>query len=560
MAVKTIDLRSLRDESGAARFEREARATAGLSHPNIVTVHDSGVEGDTAYIVMELLPGPSLADELADGPLPVDEVVDVGRQVASALDAAHARGLVHRDIKPGNIVYADDGRVRVLDFGITQLTESTDSQALTATHTVMGTAEYLAPEQALGGRVDGRADLYALGCVLYALLAGQPPFRSATPVATMMMHANDPVPDVRALRPDTPDWLADLVHGLLAKNPDDRPAGAAAVAAALAARRVPRWRDHDGASRRRRSHHPAAGCRVAAARGATAAAARARAPGRCRRGSGCWPWWPWRPSPCCCGTCSATTAPTRRPPRARPRRPPSPRRRPRRRRRRSPRRRSADGHSHPDGHADRDTDAHPDGQSHADGHADRRADGHPERLADDDPVALRAAPFDTGSTLDHPLGRDQQGCWDGGRTDARFEVGVGAQQDLSRPGGAPDGPGRGAGRRPWWRSRCRPLADHTPPPSVVALVGSLQSELGCPGDWQPECPQTRLAPVAGSPDLWRATFDVPAGTYAYKVALNTGWDENYGANGAPGGCRHPAAGCRWGSDLHLRPQDSRDHR
>ena len=121
VAVKTIDLRSLPDESGAARFEREARATAGLSHPNVVTVHDSGVEGDTAYIVMELLPGPSLAEELATGPLPVDEVVEVGRQVASALDAAHARGLVHRDIKPGNIAYAADGRVRVLDFGITQL-------------------------------------------------------------------------------------------------------------------------------------------------------------------------------------------------------------------------------------------------------------------------------------------------------------------------------------------------------------------------------------------------------------------------------------------------------
>ena len=240
VAIKTIDLRSLRDESGAARFEREARATAGLSNPNVVTVHDSGVEGDTAYIVMELLPGPSLAERLAEGPLPVEEVVEVGRQVASALDAAHARGLVHRDIKPGNIAYAEDGRIRVLDFGITQLAESTDSQALTATHTVMGTAEYLAPEQALGGRVDGRADLYALGCVMFALLAGQPPFKGATPVATMMMHANDPVPDVRTLRPETPDWLADLVHALLAKNADDRPAGAAVVAAALDGPRVAR--------------------------------------------------------------------------------------------------------------------------------------------------------------------------------------------------------------------------------------------------------------------------------------------------------------------------------
>ena len=235
VAVKTIDLRSLPDESGAARFEREARVTAGLSHPGVVTVHDSGVEDETAYLVMELLPGPSLAERMAAGQVPVEEVVEVGRQVASALDAAHARGLVHRDIKPANVAYAADGRVRVLDFGITQLSEAAGSQALTATHTVMGTAEYLAPEQALGGRVDGRADLYALGCLLYALLAGRPPFRASTPVATMMMHANDPVPDVRDLRPDTPDWLADLVHGLLAKDPEDRPAGAATVAAALTA-------------------------------------------------------------------------------------------------------------------------------------------------------------------------------------------------------------------------------------------------------------------------------------------------------------------------------------
>jgi serine/threonine-protein kinase len=236
VAVKTIDLRRLPDESGALRFEREAQVTAGLNNPGIVTVHDSGVEGDTAYLVMELLPGPSLADRIADGPVPVDEVVEVGRQVASALDAAHARGLVHRDIKPANIAYAGDGRIRVLDFGITQLGDAAGSQALTATHTVMGTAEYLAPEQALGGRVDGRADLYALGCVMYALLAGRPPFRGPTPVATMMMHGSDPVPDVRVLRPETPDWLADVVHGLLAKNPVDRPAGAATVAGALAAR------------------------------------------------------------------------------------------------------------------------------------------------------------------------------------------------------------------------------------------------------------------------------------------------------------------------------------
>ncbi|MGL5908466.1 MAG: serine/threonine-protein kinase, partial [Phycicoccus sp.] len=239
VAVKTIDLHRIPDQAGAERFEREARVTASLNHPNVVTVHDSGVEGDTAFLVMELLPGPSLAERMTEGPLPVAEVIEVGRQVASALDAAHGRGLVHRDIKPGNVAYADDGRVRVLDFGITQLGESTGAPALTATHTVMGTAEYLAPEQATGGRVDGRADLYALGCLLYALLAGRAPFSGPTPVATMVMHTHDPVPDLLEARPDTPMWLADLVDALLAKSPVDRPAGAAVVAAALEEHRAP---------------------------------------------------------------------------------------------------------------------------------------------------------------------------------------------------------------------------------------------------------------------------------------------------------------------------------
>lgn len=239
VAVKTIDLTRVPDESGAVRFEREARVTAGLNHPHVVTVHDTGVEGDTAYLVMELLPGPSLAERLRQGPFGVDDVVDVLRQVAGALQAAHARGLVHRDIKPANVVTADDGRLRVLDFGITQLGDASTQQALTATHTVMGTAEYLSPEQAMGGRVDGRADLYALGCLAFALLTGEPPFSGPTAVATMMMHTHDPVPDVRALRPDTPAWLAGLVSSLLAKDPADRPAEAGAVLAAVGARRAP---------------------------------------------------------------------------------------------------------------------------------------------------------------------------------------------------------------------------------------------------------------------------------------------------------------------------------
>ena len=220
------------DESGAARFEREAARDGRPQPPGVVTVHDSGVEDDTAYIVMELLPGPTLAAASPTGPVPVDEVVEVGRQVASALDAAHARGLVHRDIKPANIVLRR-GRpgagARLRASPARERRARRRSRPRTRSWAPPSTSRRSRP----WGRVDGRADLYTLGCVLYALLGGRPPFRGATPVATMMMHANDPVPDVRALRPDTPDWLADLVHGLLAKDPADRPAGAASVAEAL---------------------------------------------------------------------------------------------------------------------------------------------------------------------------------------------------------------------------------------------------------------------------------------------------------------------------------------
>ena len=215
VAVKTIDLRSLPDESGAARFEREARATAGLSHPNVVTVHDSGVEGDTAYIVMELLPGPSLADELASGPLPVDEVVEVGRQVASALDAAHARGLVHRDIKPGNIAYAADGRVRVLDFGITQLSEPT---GLAGAHGhAHGHGHRRVPRARAGAGRAGRRPRRPLRAGLRAL---RPARRAA---AVQGRHAGRHDDDARQ-RPGARRAGAAPRHPRLARRPRARPA------------------------------------------------------------------------------------------------------------------------------------------------------------------------------------------------------------------------------------------------------------------------------------------------------------------------------------------------
>ncbi|HYN30678.1 MAG TPA: serine/threonine-protein kinase [Dermatophilaceae bacterium] len=241
VAVKTLDLTGPDSENAGERFRREARATAALNHPNIVTVYDTGVEGETAYLVMELLPGPTLAQRLAEGHLfPVPAVRAIGAQVCAALSAAHGAGIVHRDVKPGNIAYAADGTVKVLDFGITQiLDEALGHHRLTMTNTVIGTAEYLAPEQASGGRVDERADLYALGCVLFALLTGDPPFRAPEPVAVLMAHATKPAPDVRDRRPDTPPDLAALVAVLLAKDPADRPGSAAEVAEHLRARTAP---------------------------------------------------------------------------------------------------------------------------------------------------------------------------------------------------------------------------------------------------------------------------------------------------------------------------------
>ncbi|CAN7436298.1 protein kinase domain-containing protein [Knoellia sp. LjRoot47] len=241
VAVKTLDLTGPDSDNAGERFRREARATAALNHPHIVTVYDTGVEDHTAYLVMELLPGPTLAEQVRDtGPLPVEDVRTIGEEVASALQAAHDAGIVHRDIKPGNISYAADGTAKVLDFGITQLVdEALGQHQLTMTDTIVGTAEYLAPEQATGQRVDARADLYALGCVLTTLLTGAPPFSATTPVAILMKHAHDVPPDVRDLRPDTPADLAALVAALLAKDPVHRPQSGREVAELLRAHRAP---------------------------------------------------------------------------------------------------------------------------------------------------------------------------------------------------------------------------------------------------------------------------------------------------------------------------------
>ncbi|QKW20240.1 serine/threonine protein kinase [Kitasatospora sp. NA04385] len=235
VAVKVLNGGLADDPRFAERFAREARSAALLAHPRVVTVFDSGVDQGSPYLVMELVHGATLGRVIAEqGVLPVERAVGTAAAVLDALAAAHARGLVHRDIKPGNVMITRDGEVKVVDFGIARA-GSSSGQQLTQTASVLGTAAYLSPEQATAGQVDGRADLYAVGCVLYEMLTGAPPFTADTPVAVTFKHVTEyPVP-VSAHRPDVPPALDVAIMRLLAKHPAERPADARAAAAELLA-------------------------------------------------------------------------------------------------------------------------------------------------------------------------------------------------------------------------------------------------------------------------------------------------------------------------------------
>lgn len=233
VAVKVLDGAALIDPAAVERFHREARTVARLADPHVVAVYDVGSDGDRHYLVMELVSGTSLAGLLRQGPLDAGQAVDIAIQVCQALHAAHAAGVVHRDVKPGNILIDRRGAVKVCDFGIARLVGAAQP-TLTAVGATIGTSQYMAPEQVAGGPVDGRTDLYALGCVLYAMLTGRPPFDGDSAVGIALQHLHrDPEP-IGHLRPDLPGALADLVDRLLAKEPDHRPGAAARVRATLA--------------------------------------------------------------------------------------------------------------------------------------------------------------------------------------------------------------------------------------------------------------------------------------------------------------------------------------
>jgi serine/threonine protein kinase len=221
VALKLLHEQFIADGDYVERFRREARAVAQLSHPNIVTVIDRGEQDGRQFIVFEYVDGENLKALIKrEGPLPEGTAIELSLQIARALAFAHAQGLVHRDVKPQNVLLNEDGRARVTDFGIAR---SLDVHGgLTQTGTVMGTSDYIAPEQARGAHVDAQSDVYSLGAMLYELLTGEVPFPGDNFVAVAMRHINEPPPSVRKRRPDVSPRLDALVTRTMAKDPRDR--------------------------------------------------------------------------------------------------------------------------------------------------------------------------------------------------------------------------------------------------------------------------------------------------------------------------------------------------
>ena len=228
VAVKLLNPGLSQESDFVERFRAEARHTAALQHPNIATVFDYGEDDGTAYLVMELVPGQPLSQIISErAPLSAQETVAILIQAATALAAAHEGGVVHRDVKPANILITPDGTVKLTDFGISR---AVDSVPLTQTGQVLGTAQYLSPEQALGQSATAASDIYALGVVGHEMLTGERPFDTGSVVSTALAHVNNPPPPL----PHTvPVGLRDVISAAMAKDPADRPASAADMAHAL---------------------------------------------------------------------------------------------------------------------------------------------------------------------------------------------------------------------------------------------------------------------------------------------------------------------------------------
>jgi eukaryotic-like serine/threonine-protein kinase len=221
IAIKVLHREISDQPDQIERFRREARSVAQLSHPNVVSVIDAGEDGGYPYIVFEYVEGETLKQRIERlGRLPLDESAAYAIEIARGLGTAHLQRLIHRDVKPQNVLIDSEGRAKVTDFGIARSLES--DRALTATGRVLGTTDYVSPEQAMGQGVDARSDIYSLGVVLYEMITGEVPFQAETLVGVAMKHVNEPVPDVRARRPEVSAALAAVVDRATEKDPEDR--------------------------------------------------------------------------------------------------------------------------------------------------------------------------------------------------------------------------------------------------------------------------------------------------------------------------------------------------
>jgi serine/threonine protein kinase len=237
---RRVALKILRDRTDATRrrFLREARIAAAVSHPNVLTLHDVGrTDAGDPFLVTELVEGQDLAEQLRFGPTSIHAVIEIARGVLCALEALHERGIVHRDVKPENVLIDASGTVKLVDFGVSTADPRSKSKVarLTDTGVVLGTPLYMSPEQVSGVNIDTRSDLYSLGAMMYELLSGQPPHDAATPAAIFASILRDPIEPVRFFRPDCPPELEAIVQRALSFEPEDRFQTAGEMAAALAA-------------------------------------------------------------------------------------------------------------------------------------------------------------------------------------------------------------------------------------------------------------------------------------------------------------------------------------
>jgi eukaryotic-like serine/threonine-protein kinase len=230
---RPVALKLLLRSADPARFSREARAAAALSHPNICQLYDFGEADGRPYIVLEYLPGGTLEDRLSSGePLPAAEAARIANEIASGLAHAHARGLVHRDIKPGNVLFDAEGAAKITDFGVARME---DASTLTEAGTLLGTAAYISPEQATAQSVTPASDVYSFGVILYRMLTGRLPFEAESPFELAAKHANEEPAPILSVRPDAPPQLERVATVALAKRPRDRPADGSALLALLEA-------------------------------------------------------------------------------------------------------------------------------------------------------------------------------------------------------------------------------------------------------------------------------------------------------------------------------------